>query len=337
MTQPSRTKITSIADIARIAGVSVSTVSRALTGKGTLNPDTRERVRKIAQAHGFRLNVAAQNLRLGRTGAIAVMLPLGHEKGQHLSDPFFMAVLGFLADNISERGYELILSRVIPGDTDWLRSVTQSGRVDGVIVIGQSDQSAILDAVAAEYAPLLVWGAWNPGQTHLTVGTDNVAGGRLAAKHFLAKGRKRLAFFGNPNVPEFGARYKGFLSALPPDVRAAHVLAPVHITADASYLAAGDFLAANPCPDGVFAASDIVAMSVIRAAVEHGLIVPDDVAVIGFDDIPPAAHSIPPLTTIRQDLERGAGLLCDLLFRRMAGEACEPVQLPPELVVRGSA
>ncbi len=330
-------KITSIADIARIAGVSVSTVSRALTNKGALSKQTRERILAIAQAHDFRLNVAAQNLRMGRTGSIGVLLPLGHETAQHLSDPFFMTMLGYLADQISERGYDLVLSRVIPKDRHWLDSVIDSGRVDGIIVIGQSDQSDVLDAAAERYQPLVVWGAWRAGQKHVTVGSDNVDGGRLAARHLLERGRTRLAFLGNPEVPEFGQRYEGFLSVLPDKLRAMHHLLPVHLTADYSYAAVHNFLRRRPPVDGVFAASDVVAMSAIRALADIGLAVPRDVAVVGFDDAPMAAHANPPITTIRQDVERGAALLCDLLFRRMAGEATAPVQLPPTLVVRASS
>ncbi|KAK0349496.1 hypothetical protein LTR94_032892, partial [Friedmanniomyces endolithicus] len=148
----------SIADLARLAGVSVSTVSRALTGKGALNKGTRARIQALADHHGFRMNVAAQNLRLGRTGAIAVLMPLGHARGQQLSDPFFLTMLGYLADALTDRGYDLLLSRVLPDRDDWLDTFIRTGRTDGVIVIGQSDQGAALARAAASYRPLVVWG-----------------------------------------------------------------------------------------------------------------------------------------------------------------------------------
>ncbi|MBJ7378758.1 LacI family DNA-binding transcriptional regulator, partial [Sphingobium sp.] len=145
----------SIADLARLAGVSVSTVSRALTGKGALSKGTRGRIQALADRHGFRLNVAAQNLRLGRTGAIAVLMPLGLARGLQLSDPFLVTMLGFLADALTDRGYDLLLSRVSPDRDDWLDAFIRAGRADGVIIIGQADQGAVLGRVAAHYRPMV--------------------------------------------------------------------------------------------------------------------------------------------------------------------------------------
>ncbi len=329
--------VRSIADLARIAGVSVSTVSRALTGKGTLNEKTRERVQALAEQHDFRLNVAAQNLRLGRTGAIGVLLPLGHERGQHLSDPFFSAMLGHLADELAARGYDLLMSRVLPGTRSWLDDFVRSGRTDGVIVIGQSDQTDVLDEVARHYRNMVVWGAHDPAQAYVTVGADNHAGGGLAAQHLLARGRRRLAFFGHHPAPEFVAREAGFLAALPEDVRNTVQSVPAHLTPEESYAAASAYFDAGNRPDGVFAASDIIAMSVLAAAAEHGLSVPRDISVVGFDDILLARIATPPLTTVRQDIAEGARLLVDLLLRRMAGEDISPALLAPTLIARESS
>ncbi len=110
MTRP----VTSLAELAALAGVSVTTVSRSLSGNATIAAATRERIVALARDHGFQVNQAARNLRLKRTGAIGVVLPLGHEAEQHLSDPFFMTLLGPLADAVAMRGYDLLLSRVIP-------------------------------------------------------------------------------------------------------------------------------------------------------------------------------------------------------------------------------
>ncbi|MCW1381924.1 LacI family transcriptional regulator [Novosphingobium sp. KCTC 2891] len=326
-----------MADLARIAGVSVSTVSRALTGKGTLNEKTRERVRALADAHGFRLNVAAQNLRLGRTGAIGVLLPLGHERCQHLSDPFFSAMLGHLADELAERGYDLLLSRVLPKRKDWLDDFVRSGRTDGIIVIGQSDQGATLNRTARSYRNMVVWGAHDPANAYITVGSDNVAGGQIAARHLVARGRRRLAYFGNIAAPEFAAREAGFLETLPDDIRRDVDIVPVHLTPEGSYEAAMAYFGAGNRPDGIFAASDIIAMSVIGAAAEHGIAVPRDMSLIGFDDVLVARIATPPLTTVHQDIAGGARLLVDLLCRRLAGEHVASVTLTPRLVERESS
>lgn len=335
VTKPSAS---TLADLARIAGVSVATVSRSLAGSSLIKASTRERVVALAQEHGFQINQAARNLRLKRTGSIGVVLPLGHEQQQHLSDPFFMSLLGPLADALTERGHDLLLSRIIPTDDMWLDALVDSGRVDGVVVIGQSDQIDVIERVSRRYRPLVVWGAEVENKWQVTVGSDNVAGGRLAAAHLLAQGRTRLAFFGTSDVPEFAARLAGFEQALAAAANAQPpLLLPVHLTTEESYAAIAEFLSGHPPPDGIVAASDVIAMSALRALAERGLRVPHDVAVVGYDDVVVAMHTSPPLTTVRQDVARGAKLLVDLLFRRMAGEDTASVSMVPELVLRVSA
>ncbi|MEY4555706.1 MAG: hypothetical protein RL093_825 [Pseudomonadota bacterium] len=331
-------RVGNLADLAKLAGLSTSTVSRALAGSSLIRQETRDRIAALAREHGYRPNVVGRNLRTGKTQAIAVILPLGHEVGQPVSDPFFITLLGHLADALTRHGYDLLLSRVIPSDGDWLARMTDSGRVDGVLVIGQSDQIETIDAVAARYTPLVVWGAVFPGRVQCIVGTDNRIGGELATRHLLDTGRRRLAFFGNPDFPELGERYRGFLDAhlalgiSPP----AHVL-PVHLTPQTAYETIGEFLDGGAAIDGVVAATDIIAMSAIRALTERGASVPDDVAVVGYDDLEIAIHASPALTTIRQDLHAGAEAMVDLLMRRLAGEAAASVVLQPELIVRASA
>lgn len=329
--------VLTLADLAKIAGVSVATVSRSLAGSGLISEATRERVVALAREHGFQVNQSARNLRLKRTGAIGVVLPLGHEADQHLSDPFFMSLLGPLADAVADRGYDLLLSRVIPKDDRWLDRIVDAGRVDGTVVIGQSDQIEAIDRVAQRYRPMIVWGAASPDLAQITVGSDNVAGGRLAAEHLLAQGRTRLAFFGNPEVPEFAARLLGFQEALAASGKREGTVLPVHLTSDSSYSAINEFLGQNPSPDGVVAASDVIAMSALRALADRGRRVPQDVGVVGYDDVLIATHTTPPLTTIRQDVVRGAKLIIDLLFDRIEGIDVASVSMPPELVLRGSA
>jgi len=329
---------TSLAELAELAGVSTSTVSRALAGNPRIRLSTRERIAELARQHGFRFNQTARNLRLKRTGAIGVVLPLGHERDQHLSDPFFIGLLGPLADAISERGYDLLLSRVLPRDDRWLDAILASGRSDGIIIVGQSDQSEVIERIARTDAPIVVWGAANPASAQVTVGSDNEAGGALAATHLLRQGRRRLAFFGNPSVPEFAARYAGCLRAArewPEPIEV--MLHSVHLTTAAAHAEIAAFISDKGAPEGIVAASDVIAMSAVRALSEAGFRVPADTGVVGYDDVSIAQHTSPPLTTVRQDLELGAQLLVDLLFRRMAGEPAASVAMPPELVVRGSA
>ncbi len=329
--------MSSLAALAKVAGVSIATVSRSLAGNPATAEATRLRVVELARTHGFQINQIARNLRMKRTGAIGVVLPLGHDAAQHLSDPFFMSLLGPLADAVADRGYDLLLSRVIPTDDQWLDAIVDGGRVDGVIVIGQSDQLHIIERVATHYQPMVVWGAKVAGNCQVTVGSDNDRGGWLAARHLLAQGRQRLAFFGNPDVPEFAARYDGFQRAVIEAGRGEPTLVPLHLTSDASYAGIHEFLSGNNQPDGVVAASDVIAMSTLRVLAERGMTVPRDVGVIGYDDILIAMHTTPPLTTIRQDVIHGAEMMVDLLFRRINGEDAASVTMPPELILRGSA
>lgn len=332
-----RTSYASLAKLAKAAGVSTSTVSRALAGSPLISAATRERIVQLAEEHSYRPNQLARSLRLRRTNAVGVVVPLGHEVGQHVSDPFFMTLLGHLADALTERGYDLLLSRVIPTSPAWLDRITESGRVDGVIVIGQSDQADVLDGTADRFGPLVVWGARLEGRRHVTVGTDNRLGGALATRHLLDTGRRRLAFFGNPLAPEIALRQQGFFEACAErGLGGVAETVPVPLTPDRAYDMVVDHLARTPPPDGIVAESDVVAMSAIRALTERGLRVPEDVGIVGFDDVPLAAHTTPPLTTVRQDLRLGAARLVELLLRKLAGEAVEPVVLVPELVVRGS-
>lgn len=330
--------IRTIGDLARLAGVSTGTVSRALANSPLIALKTRERIQALAREHDYRPNVLARNLRNGRAGAIGVLIPLGHETAQHISDPFFMSLIGHLADALTEKGHDLLLSRVIPTDPDWLGRVVRSGRVDGAILIGQSDQSAVIDEVAARYLPLVAWGANTPGQIHCSVGTDNRMGGELAARHLIERGARQFAFFGDPIAPEIAQRLEGTRAALAEGgFGNALQLLPAHLTAETAHPAITTWLSeSGSVPDGIIAASDVIALSALRALAEAGHAVPSDVRVIGYDDLPLANQSMPPLTTVRQDLAAGAEHLVDLLFRRIDGERTSSVVLEPELIVRAS-
>jgi len=331
-------RVRNIKELAELAGVSAGTVSRALAGSELISLKTRERIQELARLHGFRPNVMARNLRIQKTGAIGVLIPLGHEAGQPISDPFFITMLGLLADKLTERGYDLLLSRVIPQDSGWLERVATSGRVDGLIVLGQSDQAATLDVAARDYRPLVVWGGHRPGQIHCTVGSDNHLGGQLAARRLIERGARRIAFFGDPRALEMAQRLQGVEAAMaqagmpPPEVVPAHLVAELAYADIARYLAGS-----TERPDGIVAVSDVIAMTALRALSEVGLSVPGDVRVVGYDNLPLSEHTVPSLTTISQDLVAGAEHLVDMLMRRIAGEDTQSIVMEPELVERMSA
>ena len=331
-------RIRNIAELAKIAGVSAGTVSRALAGKSLVNQETRDRIQALAREHGFRPNQMARRLRVQETKVIGVVVPLGHERRQHLSDPFFMAILGCLADALTESGYDIMLSRVIPDAEDWLERIVESGMLDGVLVIGQSNQVAALERVAAYYKPMVVWGSRAPGQVHCTVGVDNRLGGRLAGECLIAAGRKRLAFLGEIDAPELSQRYLGLCDA----AAAAGLEPPVQLdTHLASDTMAGEIRGHLPRIadgiDGIAAASDLIAMQAVRVLADNGITVPDRIAITGFDDLPLAERTIPRLTTVSQNIPEGARTMVATLFERIAGNDAPSVEMAPVLVRRDTA
>ncbi len=335
---PADRQVRTITDLARLAGVSAGTVSRALAGKALVNAKTRERIQHLAREHGFQLNQMASNLRRQKTGVIGVAIPLGHDRRQQISDAFFMTLLGHLADELTERGYDLMLRRVIPDrDEDWLDRFIGSGMIDGVIVIGQSDQFDRIEDVADGYLPMVVWGNHQEGQRHCVVGTDNRLGGKLAAERLIAAGTTRLTFFGDTEPIEFAARYAGareVAGRLGVPIRAF----PTHLSTDRM----ADEISAHLNShldefDGIFAATDTLAVACLKALHERQIAVPERMRLVGFDDLPIASQTMPGLTTIRQDIAAGARGLTDLLLRRLAGEDTESLILPPHIVLRDSA
>jgi DNA-binding LacI/PurR family transcriptional regulator len=326
-----------ITDLARLAGVSAGTVSRALAGKSLVNAQTRERIQQLARAHGFQLNRMASNLRRQRTGVIGVAIPLGHDRGQQISDSFFMTLLGYLADALTDYGYDLMLRRVLPDQNeDWLHHYIGSGMVDGLLVIGQSDQFERIEAVAGDYLPMVVWGNHQEGQRHCVVGTDNRLGGKLAAERLIAEGARSLAFLGDVEPIEFAARFAG-ASEVAGQAGVPITVLPAHLSRDRALAEVTQHIdTLDPAIDGIFAATDTLAVTCLNALLARRVAVPGKVRIIGFDDLPIAAQTMPPLTTVRQDIEAGARAMVDLLFRRIAGESTESLVLPPHLVLRAT-
>lgn len=331
------TAVITMADIAERAGVSVATVSRALAGSRVVAAETRARVQQLATEVGFVANAQAQNFRLGRTKRLSVVIPLGHETQQSLTDPLLGEMLGHLADEISARGYRMELCKIVPPMRNWLRTLIAANLTDGIVIIGQSTEHAAIQRAAREDYPLVVWGGALPQQRYCTVGTDNLAGARSAVEHLIKLGRRNIVFAGNPSVPEIEMRYLGYRQALAMAAQPLndHLL-PVHLMADSAYQTLHRFLTEHSDVDAIFAASDVIALSAMRAAQAAGLSVPHHLAVVGYDDIHAAAYAHPALTTVRQDLRAGAQALVELMFKRLRGEPTHSIALPTQLIVRAS-
>ena len=335
----SKVKRLKMADIARMTGVSISTVSRALAGSPLIPEATREMIAEVARTHGYVVNPFARGLRMKKTQTVGVVIPLGHEQRQLISDPFFLEMIGHLADEITLRGYEILLSKIVAPQKGSIDALIQAQRTDGLVFIGQSDQHEAMNAASDYFEPMVVWGAHLADTRYCTVGTDNELGGYIATRHLIEKGKKRIAFLGDAGLPEIGQRHQGYLRALTeaglsPDPK---LDAPAHFTAEIASQAADQLLASGAEPDGLFAASDVIAMEFIKALTRVGKGAPGDVAVIGFDDSSLAPHVTPPLTSVRQDLTEAARLMIDLLFKRMEGDLAPGVQMRPTLVTRASS
>ncbi|MFM2399441.1 MAG: hypothetical protein RL341_1598 [Pseudomonadota bacterium] len=328
-----------MADVARLAGVSVSTVSRALSGSTLVNEQTRKRVRELAESLNYSINVGAQNLRLRQNRTIAVVLPFDFRTAQTASDPFFISLLGSIADALTDRGYEMLLSRIDAEQLYSAAQLVQTGRAAGIILIGQWHQHEQLNQLGAQGLPLVVWGARMRDQLYCTVGSDNEAGGKLATEHLLAQGRKRIAFLGDTELPEVALRFAGYRSALAqakvtfdPELSI-----PAPFVSESGKHAIDHLIKRRTKFDAVFACSDLLAMTSIQSLQSHGLQVPRDVAVVGYDDVALATYFQPSITTIAQHMGEAGDALVTALLEAIEGARPAPRFLPTNLVVRASS
>jgi DNA-binding LacI/PurR family transcriptional regulator len=228
-------------------------------------------------------------------------------------------------------------------EDDWHVRYQDSHRADGLILLGYGDYTLYarrLDQLVEAGTHFVRWGSVGADPIGPTVGSDNVGAGRLAGDHLLATGRRRIAFLGHADehYPEFADRYQGLCAAM-----AAHDLQPdpaLQIDAltaeDAGHAAARTLIERSVRFDAIFAASDLIAIGAMRALAEAGLAVPSDVAIVGFDDIPAASLTSPPLTTIMQDVKGAGSLLVDTLIAQVEDRALPSSTLAARLVVRGS-
>jgi DNA-binding LacI/PurR family transcriptional regulator len=339
MSSTAASKRLQMADIARLAGVSVSTVSRALNDSPLVNDETKQRVAELARSLNYSINLSAQNLRLQKNQTIAVVVPYDAQSRQHISDPFFLAIVGSLADALTDRGYDMLLSRVDADRLDSAARLYDAGKAIGLIIIGQWRHHDQLNELAARKVPVVVWGGQMPQQLYCSVGGDNELGGRLAADHLLALGRRRIVFLGDPALPEVKLRRDGYWQSLraagvEPDVG---LEVPVPFEVIGARHAMDALLAGGQRFDGVVACSDLLALQAVQAVRARGLRVPKDVAVVGYDDMPVATYSDPPLTTIHQPVTDAGIELVDALLSLLQGESAPPRTLPVHLVARASA
>ena len=327
-------------DIARLANVSKPTVSRALRDSPNVLPDTKKRVLEVAKKYGYAVNRNAQKLRHKRLDTIAVVLdfPSLHEK--RISDPFIFELLGGVAEALAVREQDLLLCSPHLDDAGSYRTILSSKGADGLVFLGQGRREAALRELAEAGAPFVVWGAVTDDAPYCVVGSDNHLGGMLAGRHIASRDRRRVLFIGDTAHMEIKLRRDGLVAALDEDAPGYSIadIAIGDFAYDTSFAAVSSFIAqAADLPDAVFACSDSCAMATINAFREAGLNAPEDISVVGYNDIPEGAHFFPPLTTIRQDVHMAGSLLVERLMQALDGSTARSIKLNTELVVRGSS
>jgi DNA-binding LacI/PurR family transcriptional regulator len=314
-------------DLAALAGVSTITVSRALRDSPLVTEKTRAKVRRIAEEQGYRLNISARNLRMGRSNSVAVVVEMTPVKGRPMSDPYPLALLGGITQELTTAGYTVVLT-----SRQLLDSAPVRG-ADGMILLGQGSHGEAVKVLQKAGLPLVVWGAPEASDSYVVVGSDNRAGGASAAERFIEQRRRKLVFLGDVDHAEVQQRCAGFIDAMRGN-GTVHISRPKAFTFEAGFESMSAVLKKKGAVDGVFAASDLLAMGAIRALAEHGLRVPDQVSVIGYDDTPGAASFVPPLTSVHQDLRDGGVLLGRKMLALLNDEAVESEMLPTRLMVR---
>ena len=332
-------QVRSISDIARLAGVSKSTVSRALNDSSLVAEETKERIRSIARKHRFQISVPARQLSMQQSRTIAFVTHAYHKCFSWV-DLFGLELLGGVTQGLYENGYDTLILHVDPKDTTWARKYIDTGRVDGFILQTSTRKQTHLKALLQMKAPFIVWGFPLQGQSFCSIIGDDRKGGQLATHHLIRIGRNRIGFIGgNRGEPEVERRFEGYVTALEDSGRS---LDPQLVEyGDYSDTAGAELmhkmLSVSPDIDGVFANSDVMAIAAMDVIRKAGKRVPEDIAVIGYDDLSIAAHSNPPLTTVRQNVPEVGHLLAQNLVEYLKTGLVTNMTVPVELVVRESA
>lgn len=331
-------------DIAYRAGVSQATVSRALRDSPLVSEDTRKRIREIARELNYKVDKNASNLRRQSSVTLALLLFEDPTPNDTLINPFFLTMLGSITRACARQGYDLLVS-FQQFSEDWHADYQDAHKADGLILLGYGDWFLTrdkLDRLVQQGTHFVRWGPVFERQPGMSIGSDNRDGGRQVGVHLASLGRQRVAYLGanQPTAPEFRDRYLGLCDALQAaklSTEAALQIDVIDSTELAGYAAAQALFARGVAFDALFCASDLIAIGAMRALMEHGLRVPEDVAVVGFDDQPVAAFTNPPLTSVLQDTKLAGEKLVDTLIREIRGESAVSEVLTPTLVVRRSS
>jgi LacI family transcriptional regulator len=329
----------SIRKLARSLDLSITTVSRALAGYPDVKEATREKVRAAAQAAGYRPNASARSLKLGRADAVGLIVP-----NTSRGDPFLSEFVAGLGAALAARDLDLLVTAAAPGEAELaaIRRVHDARKVDGFIVPRTRWHDPRVDLLLDLGVPFVCHGRTERARDHAWLDIDGEAAFVRATERLLSLGHRRIGFIGAPEQFTYARhRREGYRKALAQAGIAADE-APVVVAERAAIedgtAAAARLLALPSPPTAILAATDMLAFGALSAIRAAGLGVSSDVSVIGYDDLAMAAHTVPPLTTMRQAIVDEGRTLVELLLGRIGGKPVEQLQVlrQAELVVRGS-
>jgi LacI family transcriptional regulator len=327
--------VVTIRDVARVARVSIATVSRALNNTGTVRPEIRERVLRAARKLRYTPHSGARSLIFGRTHTVGLLLP-------DLHGEYFSELIRGVDRAARRRGLHLLVSSS-HGSASEASSAVRSlnGRIDGLLAMVPGEDAAILQEAVPQTLPTVLINSRTSGTDYATFLVDDFGGARARTSHLLERGYRRIVHIrgaaGNLQAEE---RVRGYRTALRGSGAAPAEVLEGDFTEDSGYRA-GQLLAARaPRPDAVFAANDMMAVGCLVALREARIRVPQDMGLAGFDDIPLARFLSPPLTTVRADVAtlglRALERLAGLIDEREPASGGSPQKLPVEIVVRES-
>lgn len=330
-----------IKDIAKRTGLSVTTVSRALNDFDDVNAETKELIRQTAAEMGYVPNSLAQRFQKRKTDTIGLILPTF---GPRFSDPFFSELLAGIGNVAANRRYDLLVSTRAPGDEELLayHQMVQGQRVDGLVVVRTRRQDERIDYLRSVKFPFVAFGRTEGELDFPYVDEDGMFGMRSVADHLVNLGHQRIACIASPPELMFSQyRLDGLRSRLQ------ELAAPFDqtlmrvgdLTQRSGYEQTMELLDLPTPPTAIVAFNDLMAFGAMSAAQNRGLVVGSDISIIGFDNIPMAAHSHPPLTTVDQPIYQIGSRVCEMLVKCVEGEALQEKQvlLQPELNIRESS
>ncbi|UQA34119.1 LacI family DNA-binding transcriptional regulator [Streptomyces cavourensis] len=328
-------------EVAARAGVGRGTASRVINGSPRVSEATREAVEAAVAELGYVPNRAARALAGNRTDAIALVVP--EPETRFFAEPYFSAIVRGVGAALADTEMQLLLT--LAGSDRERRRLAQyltAHRVDGVLLVAVHADDPLPELLEQLGMPCVISGARHAAEPLASVDSDNFEGARAAVEHLVSRGRRRVATI-TGRLEVYGAqrRLDGYRAALataglPPDER---LIAPADFTEEGGARAMRELLARRPDLDAVFAASDVMAAGARQVLREADRRIPEDVALIGFDDSVVARHMHPPLTSVRQPIEEMGRRMAELLLEEIAGRSGErpTVVLPTELVVRDSS